>query len=352
MNSISIIGAGHVGCALAFDMTSRGYDVVLRSMPGHFGALHRLQENNNILESSGVLEGQVPITVDEGFRDAGSTPDDVIIVAIPSQGHDDVLKLLSQRDLSKAIVVFITGNAAGIKAKQVLNAKAVLDTATSPYSSRVNADGVIIRGIKKRLQIGPSADQLTADDRLDLEDLFNVPLHWRPTTLDIFFSGVNGVVHVPTALLNLGWIETTNGDFYFYREGMSSGVCSIIEAADKERLAVAAAYDCHATSALELYNSNYGRQEKTFRDFANNTDAHNYSKGAQKRFLSQDVPYWLVLCADLGAKASVATPVINMLISLAETISCTDYRCNGRTLKSLGLDGASASEIMEVCQES
>ncbi|OAA71502.1 hypothetical protein ISF_02053 [Cordyceps fumosorosea ARSEF 2679] len=35
--TIGIIGAGHVGCALAFDLSARGNDVVLRTMAGHPG---------------------------------------------------------------------------------------------------------------------------------------------------------------------------------------------------------------------------------------------------------------------------------------------------------------------------
>lgn len=350
MATVSIIGAGHVGCALAYDIASRGYDVTLRSIRGHPGNLPKIKQNGNILECSGMLAGRLPINIQEGFGNIASNVDKIIVVTTPSQGHEAIFTELSQRDLSKSVIVFITGNAAGVKARQQLNAKAVLDTATSPYSSRVSSDGVVtIRGIKKRLQIGPLVPALSDEDRNEIGELFHMPLDWSPTTLEIFLSGVNGVVHVPTALLNLGWIETTNGDFYFYRQGMSSGVCSIIQAADRERLAVAAAYRCNIRSALDSYNKNYGCQEKTLREFAKNTEAHNRTKGAQKRFLDQDVPYWLVLCSDLGARACVPTPVIDTLILLASISGGVDYRLTGRTLSSLGLGGASVEDIAHAC---
>lgn len=339
---VGIVGAGHVGCALAFDLSVRGHDVILRTMPGHPGAGPKIRIKGNWLECSGALSGRVPVRLEENFGPDSSLEETILIVTVPSQGHDGVLDALKNRDLSSCRLVFISGNGVTVKARRLLGAKAVLETSSSPYSSRVDSEGAVtIRGIKKRLQIGPEAER---DD--EVGSIFGLPVEWSVSALDIFLSALNGVVHVPTALLNLGWIETTNGDFYFYRQGMSAGVCSIIEAADRERVAVAMAYRTVVEPVLDTLNRNYGRQEQTMRDFALNTDAHNRSKGAQKRFLSQDVPYWLVLCSDLGVRASVPTPVIDMLILLASTFSGVDLRAEGRTLEALGLGCASVDDVV------
>ncbi|RDA86160.1 hypothetical protein CP532_3033 [Ophiocordyceps camponoti-leonardi (nom. inval.)] len=345
MTVVGIIGAGHVGCALAFDLSIRGYDVVLRTMPGHPGAAPKIRENGNMVECSGALSGRVRVRVEENFGPASSLEETTVIVTVPSQGHDDVLQALSgRRRLGDCKFIFISGNGVTVLARRLLGAKTVLETSSSPFSSRVDAEGVVtIRGIKKRLLMGPAG---TGEEDEEISRLFGLPIEWSASALDIFLSAVNGVVHVPTALLNLGWIETTNGDFYFYRQGMSKGVCSIIEAADRERLAVATAYRTAVEPALNVYNKNYGRQDKTMREFALNTDAHNRTKGAQKRFLSQDVPYWLVLCSDLGSRAGVATPVTDMLILLASTFTGSDLRAEGRTLRALGLGDASVDDVV------
>ena len=346
MATVGIIGAGHVGCALAFDLASRGHEVVLRSMPGHPGNIPKIRANNNHLECSGVITGHIAMRAEEGLNDTTCFTESTIFVAVPSQAHDDILAALAFHDLRSRVVIFITGNAVSVRAHQMLNARAVLDTATSPYSSRVDAQGIVnIRGMKKRLQVGSLPSDIGEKDRNAVSCLFSMPLEWSCSVLEVFLSGVNGVVHVPTALLNLGWIETTNGDFYFYRQGMSPGVCSIIEAADRERLEVAAAYHCRVQSALDTYNMNYGARERTLREFAQNTGPHNKTKGVQRRFLSQDVPYWLVPCSELGARAGVSTPFIDMLILLASTFGCTDYRTSGRTLQSMGLGNASPHDI-------
>ncbi|RCI17318.1 hypothetical protein L249_3113 [Ophiocordyceps polyrhachis-furcata BCC 54312] len=347
MTVVGIIGAGHVGCALAFDLSIRGYAVILRTMPGHPGAAPKIREKGNMVECSGALSGRVRVRVEQDFGPASSLEETTVIVTVPSQGHDGVLKALAGRVGDCSLIIFISGNGVSVQARRLLGAKTVLETSSSPFSSRVDcSQGVVtIRAVKKRLLIGPGTGEEEEDEVIGR--LFGLPIEWSASALDIFLSAVNGVVHVPTALLNLGWIETTDGDFYFYRQGMSNGVCSIIEAADRERLAVATAYRTAVEPALDVYNNNYGRQDKTMRDFAVNTDAHNRTKGAQKRFLSQDVPYWLVLCSDLGSRAGVATPVTDMLILLASTFTGSDLRAEGRTLRALGLgDDASVDDVV------
>lgn len=345
--SVSVIGAGHAGCAIAFDCAQLGFAVTLRSIEGHPGNNPRIEANGGYIEATGQRSGRQHVRVCYDFDLGMPLTDTMIIIALPSQGHDAALAALARYDLSKSTLVFFAGNGVAVKASAQLNAQIICDAPTSPYSSRVTAEGAVsIRGSKKRLQIGSLPADISDQSRAEIGRYFVMPLQWSANVLEMFFAGLNGVVHVPTALMNMGWIESTGGDFYFYRQGMSQGVCNVIAAADAERLAVGKAYRCSVVSALATFNLNYGMNEKTMCDFANRTDAHNKTKGAQKRFLSQDVPYWLVTCSELGRRAGVPTPSIDILILLASTFSGIDYRSTGRTLKALGLGDASVEGII------
>ncbi|KAG5981694.1 hypothetical protein E4U55_002675 [Claviceps digitariae] len=371
MTSVGIIGAGHVGCALAFDIANRGFDTVIRALDGHPGNTAAIKANGGYLDATGLLSGRVPVRVGDGLA---QLTESIIIVTIPCPGHEQLLRELRQHDLSTRTIIFIAGNAVTFKAQAVLGgvAKAVLATATSPFSSRISSDGSIsVRGIKKCLQIcvlsgdGPAPPQTSGEQQqqqqqqenhdkhtdktlLDINHIFPTPLLWSASALDIFLTGINGVLHVPTALMNLGWTETTNGDFLFYRQGMSRGVCRIMHALDQERLAVAAAYNCRVDSAVATLNAFYGTTAASLRDFADKSTAHNKTKGVQKRFLEQDVPYWLVLCSDLGARAGVPTPCMDSLITLASTLSGREYRKGGVSLQSLGMGDASRRDVHRV----
>lgn len=193
MTTIGIIGAGHVGCALAFDFASRGHKVILRSMPGHRGNIPKIIANHNWLECAGVIAGRVLVGVEDGLSRATRITERIVLIAVPSPGHDDILAELMLHDLGGRMVIFITGNAVAVQARRVLNAKAILDTATSPYSSRITAEGTVsIRGMKTRLQIASLPSRLSHEDRSALDCLFPMRLEWSPSLLYIFFSGVNG----------------------------------------------------------------------------------------------------------------------------------------------------------------
>lgn len=341
---IAVVGAGHVGCALAFDLADRGYDVTLRTLSGHDGHSARISSNGGTVTATGALSGSAKVSVGHGLSEFAES---YMFVTVPSQGHDAVLLELSALDLSQCTVIFITGNGIALKASKYLNAKRFLDTATSPYSSRVTADGTIsVRGIKARLQMA-ALNPITESEQKEIADLFRMPVVWSSSLLEIFFTGLNGVIHAPAALMNFGWIESTKGDFYFYKQGMSPGVCSIIEAVDRERVAVASAYGCNVDPALDIFNKNYCTKAATLHEFASITEAHNKTKGIQTRFLDQDVPYWLVLCSELGRKAEVPTPFVDLIILLASTIRGVAYKNVGRTLKSMGLQKASREEICD-----
>ncbi|KAG5951299.1 hypothetical protein E4U53_003395 [Claviceps sorghi] len=350
MTSVGIIGAGHVGCALAFDMASRGHDTVIRALDGHPGNTGTIKANGGYLDATGLLTGRVRVRVGDGLA---QLTESIIVVAIPSTGHEQLLEELGQHDLGSQTVILISGNAVALKAQTVLGdaAKAVLATATSPFSSRVSSDGSVgIRGIKKRLQIcalrGAGEDEDKA--RLGINKVFAVPLVWSASALDMFLTGISAVLHVPTALMNVGWTETTGGDFFFYRQGMSPGVCRVMQAVDEERLAVAAAYGCPVDGALGFLNAAYGTRAASLGGFAAGSAAHNQTKGVQKRFVDQDVPFWLVLCADLGARAGVPTPAMDALVTLASTLSGRDHRETGITLRSLGLEDATPADVRRV----
>ncbi len=55
MYTIGIIGAGHVGCALAFDLSERGNKVVLRTMLRHPGNTPNILANDGYLVATGCL---------------------------------------------------------------------------------------------------------------------------------------------------------------------------------------------------------------------------------------------------------------------------------------------------------
>ena len=62
----------------------------------------------------------------------------------------------------------------------------------------------------------------------------------------------NPVIHPAVTLLNAALIERTGGAFLFYEEGVTEAAGRVIEAADRERLAIADALGVRVLSEPDL----------------------------------------------------------------------------------------------------
>jgi opine dehydrogenase len=70
----------------------------------------------------------------------------------------------------------------------------------------------------------------------------------------------------------------------------------------------------------------------------------------QHKYVIEDVPCGLVAMSELGRAASVATPVIDGLVTLTSTMLRRDFRSGGRNLERLGLAGKGVSEIRSIVE--
>jgi len=159
----------------------------------------------------------------------------------------------------------------------------------------------------------------------------------------------NPVIHPAVTLLNAGLLERTGGDFLFYEEGVTESVGRLIEAVDRERLAIAAALGVTILSEPEIgirqgymtehnYSTAYSRAPGFLGIRAQSELDH--------RYLTEDVGYSLILFTDLAARVGVPTPVMDAVIQVTSVVLARDFRAEGRrTLRSLGLEGLSRQEL-------
>ncbi|HQB08100.1 MAG TPA: NAD/NADP octopine/nopaline dehydrogenase family protein, partial [Rectinema sp.] len=69
------------------------------------------------------------------------------------------------------------------------------------------------------------------------------------------------------------------------------------------------------------------------------------------RYIWEDVPMSLVPMASMAAMYSIETPAINLIIDLANLMLGQDYKANGRTVHSLGIEGMSVEELHRLVTE-
>ncbi len=65
----------------------------------------------------------------------------------------------------------------------------------------------------------------------------------------------------------------------------------------------------------------------------------------QDRFVTEDVPYGLVLLSTLGRLLDIPTPVADAIVNLCEASNRADYRAEGRGVDELGLAGMRVAQV-------
>ncbi|MBJ7223536.1 MULTISPECIES: NAD/NADP-dependent octopine/nopaline dehydrogenase family protein [unclassified Brenneria] len=337
--SVSIIGAGHCGCAFAADLLDRGARVLLYAHPNHRSALDAIEDNGGLL-ASGMIDGVFHPELSTDIGDAVRFSR-YLVVTVPAYAHDDVISALSKHDLNAHFVICITGNFFSLAARRALNAAAILETSSAPYASRIEGATATILGIKSAMPIASLLPISDAALRDCIARTFSMPLQWHRHVLEIGFSCITAVVHPVPTLMNAGWIESTGGDFYFYRNGMSRSVVRVMEGVDEERRLIAKQYGFSLPTTVELMNRYYQSNYADLADFANRSPEHNRTKMApaslRHRFIAQDVPYVLVPWYEFGRAAGIEAPSILSVIQIASLIHNVNYLETGRTLGRLDL---------------
>jgi opine dehydrogenase len=162
------------------------------------------------------------------------------------------------------------------------------------------------------------------------------------------------VFHPALTLLNAGWIESTGGDFEYYLQGISPSVARVLQTIDDERLALARALGIRTVSAREWLYLTYDSVGDDLYTAIRSTVAYAGLKAPRSidhRYIWEDVPMSLVPMASMAAMYGIETPAINLIIDLANLMLGQDYRANGRTVHSLGIEGMSVEELHRLVTE-
>jgi opine dehydrogenase len=227
------------------------------------------------------------------------------------------------------------------------------ESCTLPYGARLKAPGhvsVFINALTLPTGVFPS--KRTKDVIPKLQQFYSTVMPAKDV-LEAAINNPNPTVHPVATLLSATRIEHSKGDFYLYAEGMTPSVARTFESLNEERLSICKAlgYKLYHWNNLDFKNYNLGETEEECRYRILNTSmdaafgkdgiyAGMKMKGPEHlkdRYVTEDVPYGMVLVSTLGDLIKVPTPTYDAVIQLASVINRTDYWKTGRGTKELGL---------------
>lgn len=353
---VAVLGSGNGGLAVAFDFAQHDHEVALFDLPGFEANLIAVSEAGGI-HAGGDLEGFAPVRY--AGHDAGEALRDAELVVVVGPAYaTEPLAAAARGHLApgSAVLVCPSSCAGAIAFKQASGLDladesiTVGETSTLPYAVRVTHPGTIKVFLKLTAGISLAGLPRSGTARLlDLVAGVYPGMEAAGSVMQTTLQNGNPVIHPAVTLLNAGLIERTHGGFLFYEEGVTEGVGRLIEAVDRERLAIAAALGVRVLSEPALgVRQGYMVEENYSTGYS--TAPGFLGIGAQKqldnRYLTEDVGYSLVFLTDLAGRLGIPTPVMDSVVAIASVVLARDFRAEAaRTLDTLGLGHLSAVEL-------
>lgn len=364
---IVVIGTGGGGLTIAAELGLAGRPVVLADQPRFGAALEAVDAGGGIeltfrtsLTDTSSEARLAPVAATSVDPAAATEAAELVIVCIPAFGHEPLAEMLADRWRDGQTVLWVGepgGSFAAVAALRAIDRRVDIafgDTNTLPYYGALVSGPGMVGAIRKS---GGTLVAALPSGRLDhVAGVAAGIWPWVTPAENVWETlllNFNAIDHVPAMLLNLGAIQQPGGTFTLWGDGGTPGVVNVIEALDDEYLAMRKALGIANETPYEEYLVGQGLAPRKGADLHETLQSSllptlRFRCGPaalDHRFVSEDVPYSLVLASSLGRELGVDVPVIDSLIVLASVASGRDYATEGKTLAGWGLDGAGVAGL-------
>ena len=364
---IAVIGAGNGGHAMAAHKTLDGFEVSLFELPRFADNIRQVLDTRKITVEWPERKETVKIhQVTTDIADAVEGVE-IVFVVTPAYGHKTMAGLCAPHVADGQIIALMPGSGGSLEFARTFRAKGVNksvllgECCTLPYGARLVGSGhVLIHTEAVALPTGVFPANRTDEAIAKLQEVYPTIVP-AANVLEAAISNPNPIVHPAATLLSVTRIEYSGGEFYLYQEGMTPAVARVYEALERERLTILdrLGLRLHHYAGLDARGYNLGETLEECRDRILNTsmdaafgadsiEAGIQMKGPasmQDRYVTEDVPYGLVLLGTLGRLLEIPTPISDAIVNLSGAINLTDYWSEGRGVDELGLGGMSVEQI-------
>jgi opine dehydrogenase len=357
IKTVAVLGAGHGGCAAAADLTARGSTVHLHARRD--ATLEPLRQAGGI-HARGIQQGLFPIAKMTTSVAEAIGGVDLIMLVVPSVAHGYYAEALAGL-IDGSVPIFLNpGHTGGglhfLKELRDAGYRGPVktgETVSLTYVTRMEGPATVGIYSYMRKQRFAALPGRHADEIFALVNTIYPETIKASSVIETALTNMNAVFHPPGMILNAGWIQRTNGNFLFYKEGVTDAVGRVSQAVDDERLAVAKALDVPVRSFLDNFYA-AGLTTKEAHDSGSIARACEESEpnktiksppSLDHRYVHEDVGYGLVPFAAFGQLAKVPTPTIDSLIWLSSVATGIDYSRHGLTLRKMGLEGMSITQL-------
>jgi opine dehydrogenase len=358
-NLVAVLGGGNGGHAVAANLSLAGFKVNFFELPQFAGPFERVLRTKEIRIEGVSIDGVAKlnlatIDIQQAIKDA-----EVIFVVTPAFGHKAMAEVCAPFIQDGQIIVLMPGSGGSLEFANIFEKKKVkqeitlVESSTLPYGARLKGPGhvgVYINAVIIPAGVFPSK---RTDEVIPKLKQFYPVIMATKDVLEAAINNPNPIVHPAATLLSATRIEHLRGEFYLFSEGMTPAAARTYESLNHERLALCKAlgYKLYHWDNIEFNGYHLGETEEECRYRILNTSMDAFfgkdgiyagmkMKGPEHlkdRYITEDVPYGMVLISTLGDLIKVPTPTHDAVIQLASVINRTNYWKTGRGVMELGL---------------
>lgn len=356
MTKVAILGAGNGGMTLAAHLGLDGHEVRLFETPeyANFGPI---REQGGIRISGVEKQGLGSVAVATSDPAEALSGAEVILNPVPAYAYQAFARLTAPYLENGQVVVAMGKGGGSVIWAQVLSALGVKaevllgETNTLLHGCRkLGPAEVTVFGVIQENVIAAFPGKHTGKVRAAMKSLFPTRDFRRaPNLFESVLLDFNAITHTGPMIANAARIDSgyRKEEFHLFgRDENPPAVCNIIEAVDRERIALAHALGIEAVP-LEVehtrnkYNPGHAGDSVLPMYESMHTEKLEKVPGPytlKARHLTEDVPYGLVTWASLGRMLGVPTPASEAIITLASIMNREDYWALGRTVETMGID--------------
>lgn len=340
--TIAIIGTGSVALATAALLHTKGCAASLISLSGQGGQSLASGE----VKATGAIEARFPVDLATSAASALELFDDVIIATSADRyvaaleailPHiEDRHRILISGELSQLSSVLRKELQTRGKTPSITALASTLATGRRQEGAAVHVG--LIRATVLAFTTTPTDEP---GGIAYWNGILGGPLVACASSARILLSNMNPIVHAPNALCNLTRIEKAE-DWSNYG-GVTPGVSNLLQALDAERVQIGRAFG----EDLVSYKDNFARANGFEANLQLGEMAlalHEKRGGLPKgptdlstRYITEDVPFGLVVLEKLGTLSNVPTPITTSLVSVFSAIYARDFRVENPFLSDLDL---------------
>jgi opine dehydrogenase len=233
----------------------------------------------------------------------------------------------------------------------------ICETESLIYTCKITGPAqIFVKGKKEKMLVSafPATRNKTVIE--DLKKIFPKFLAAQ-NVLETTLANVNPPLHPQSILLNMyrverkfyPYFEVMGGPFYSSYD-VTPGMARVMEAVDKERIALGEKVGLKIATLKDTLKAFYGATGKDLYETILNCYAYQAQTGPtslQHRYVAEDVPFALIPFASLGDQLGVPVPTMKGMAAIACAATRIDYWSKGLTMEKLGLAGKTAEEIIE-----